>query len=187
MRIARLAGAATVCLLFAAGCAFPGSKVGELSVKGRLSTEDGEPLPGRTVEFLLPAEYGLGPMDLALGGPEAFGHEDVAITVTTDANGEFNQIVRPSVYHINFWVLPPLGARPEHPPSPMLALRVPSYPGEFYIVWTGYDDYVAYDANGEELPEGDAALRSLATRTEPYMGEELAGTATTVELVYPAP
>jgi hypothetical protein len=56
------------------------------------------------------------------------------VTLTTDSTGSFSHIFDPSIYHITFFLLPPLGAFPRQPPKPFYGVHLPS---RTYFV--GYD------------------------------------------------
>ncbi len=87
MRDLRVVILSTVLFALLPGCVMPGSSIGHLSIRGSLQSSTGQPLPDREVQFLLPAEYGLGGLDLVFQKPEDFGHQDYSFTVTTNAEG----------------------------------------------------------------------------------------------------
>ena len=149
-----------------AGCIAPGSAIGHLSIRGSLQTASGRPLPEREVQFLLPRAYGLGGLDLVLGDPEDFGHRDRSFSVVTDANGEFSHDLGKQIHHITFWLVPPLGGFPRHPPPPFLLVRVPSFPGEYYAVQTEDGRFKMFAPGGAELPSSSAQLVELGASSE---------------------
>jgi hypothetical protein len=155
-----------VLVVSASGCIAPGSANGYVSVRGALQSASGAPLADREVQLILPREYGLGGLDLVLGDAEDFGHEDRKFTVVTDANGEFAYDLGRHIYHITFWLLPPLGGFPRHPPPPALFVRVPSFPGEYYAVHTGDGRFQVRGTGGAELPAPEAKLAELVATSQ---------------------
>ncbi len=157
---------ALILAFLASACAAPGSSVGHLSLEGRLVSEAGELLPDREVQVGLPAAYGLGGLDLVLGGAEDFGNEAQTFTATTDSRGEFFLDLGNRGFHVSFWLIPPLGARPRHPPPPFLLLRVPSFPGEYYAVQTWDGEFRVLTSDGAELRPSESSLSGLAAHAE---------------------
>lgn len=147
-----------VCLT---GCVVPGSRVGYLALRGTLAVEDGTPLDGETIEFFLPAAYGLGGLDRHFGEPEDYGHQDRRFSATTDERGEFMCDLGESVYHATMWFLPPLGMRPRRPPPLFLLVKVPRCGGEYYAVQTWDGEYKVFAPDGSELPRSEARLFAL--------------------------
>ena len=140
-----------------AGCVIPGSATGRISVRGRLLAEDLGPLAHEPIDFILPAAYGLGGLDLHFGTPADYGHEDRHFSVQTNERGEFTHSLH-VLYHRDLWLIPPRGWRPRRPPPPFLLIRVPRYSGEYYAVqvWNGL--YKVFDAKGDELAPEQASL-----------------------------
>jgi hypothetical protein len=130
----RLACTALVLAGLQTACAAPGSALRTLSFKGEMKTALGEPLPGRPVRLAIPAEYGLGGLDRFFGGPQAYGHRDQFLEATTEPDGSFAVGHGPVVYHIGFWLLPPLGPRPRYPPAPTFFAILPDAPNEVYRI-----------------------------------------------------
>lgn len=101
--------------------------------------------------------------------PEDFGHKDKTISVKVNG-GSFSHEFEPLAYHITFWLLPPLGGFPRHPPAPVYVVRFSDAPEEVYLV--GMDDgafrYEVYARAAKEkikheeatwlLDEGDYVL-----------------------------
>ena len=166
MRVLPVAIVSCLCAVLLLGCIFPGSSSGRVSIRGSLELSTGEPLPDREVRFVLPAAYGLGGLDLVLGAPEDFGHQDHTFSVTTDQEGEFSLDLGDLIYHVNVWLLPPLGGFPRHPPAPFLIVHVPSFPGEYYAVQTHDGQFRVLIAGGTELPLAEAHLSELSASSE---------------------
>ncbi len=157
-----------ICLSVAllTGCVIPGSNTGHVSIRGSLALATGEPLPHREIQFLLPAAYGLGGLDLVLLEPEDFGQQDHSFRVTTNSKGKFDYHLGDRVYHVDFWLLPPLGAVPRYPPAPFLLVRVPSFPGEYYAVQTYNGQFKTFAEGGAELPLSQSHLSELSASSE---------------------
>lgn len=140
--------------------------MGHVSIRGSLHSATGEPLPDEEIQFIVPAAYGLGGLDLVLNKPEDFGHQDHSFTLITDSQGEFSYDLGNQIYHVTFWLLPPLGAFPRHPPPPFLLLRLPSLPGEYYAVQTYDGEFKVFNLSGAELPLDQAGLLELSASRE---------------------
>lgn len=149
-RIPRVALGLSILLL--AGCALPGSAVGNLEVHGSILNVAGEPLPGEPIEIVLPAEYGLGGLDRYFGEPGDYGNSDRRYAGTTDESGGFRWECGEVVYHASVWILPPLGLLPRRPSAPFLLIRFPRCGGEYYAVNTASGEFRVHSSNGEELP-----------------------------------
>lgn len=141
------------------GCMAPGTKTGHLAVGGTLVDEGDNPLQDETVEFILPAAYGLGGLDPYFREPADYGHSDRRFSATTDPQGPFRYDLGRTMYHATMWFIPPLGMLPRRPPAPVLFVRVPRCGGEFYAVATGNGTFFASDAT--ELPIWKAHLVGL--------------------------
>ena len=152
------------------GCVAPGSSVGHLSIRGTLASDTGEPLANRELQFLLPAAYGLGGFDLALNNPEDFGHQDHVFRVTTGPGGEFSYDLGNHVYHVGYWLIPPLGPIPRHPPAPFVLVRAAGIGGEYYAVETQSGRFKVFTVNHEELPLEEAYLSKLIAGYESGIG-----------------
>lgn len=52
-------------------------------------------------------------------------------------------------YPFGIWIIPPLGAIPNHPPPPLFVIRFPETLEETYFVWLedGKFEYEIYDTN----------------------------------------
>jgi hypothetical protein len=63
------------------------------------------------------------------------------------------------VYHISFWLLPPLGPLPRHPPPPVFSVSFSATPDEVYLV--GFDKgvfrYEVYSRSSRAHLEHDHA------------------------------
>jgi hypothetical protein len=163
------------------GCVAFGSSSGHLSVRGTLTSDQGQPLANEVLELLLPAAYGLGGLDLAMNRPEDFGHHDQDFTTTTGPNGEFAFDLGMHVYHINFWLIPPLGGFPRHPPAPFVLVRIFNMPGEYYAVQTRDGKFKVFTDDGEELTLNQARLSSLEASSESGSGEDGPWTAGVID------
>ena len=164
------------------GCVAAGSSSGHLLVRGTLTSDRGHPLAHEELQLLLPAAYGLGGLDLTISEPEDFGHRDQAFTTTTGLNGEFSYDLGTRIYHINFWLIPPLGGFPRRPPAPFVLLRVTSMPGEYYAVQTRDGKFKVFTDEGDELTLDRARLSSLETSSEYGSGENGLWTAGVIDL-----
>lgn len=123
-------GLAFVAVLLSS-CAAPGSAIGRVAFSGTvLSSGSTEPV---SLEATLPKHYGLGGLDLVMNSPEDFGHKDQTVTIAV-RDGAFSFQFPPVVYHVAFWLLPPLGAFPKQPPGPAYFVRFSDTPEEVYLV-----------------------------------------------------
>ncbi len=180
MKSVAMATLATLCI----GCVAPGSAIGNLSVRGRLATEAGESLPGREVELVLPAEYGLDGLELVLSKPEDFGHTDQRLSTTSDAGGNFRFDLE-IIYHMNFWLIPPLGGFPRQPPPPFILLRLRDLPNEYYAIQTWDGRYKVLSLEGAEIPE--SSVSRIRAHAEEDPTAEVRGTAVVVEILTRGP
>ena len=105
--------------LVVTGCVAPGSSMGILKLRGQAHNSNPfeEPLK---VRVLLPKEYGLGGLDHFFGKPEDYGHSDKVEDKEVDNEGNFS-FRHKVIYHITFYILPPLGAFPQKPTSTCLS------------------------------------------------------------------
>jgi hypothetical protein len=152
-------------------CVAPGSSSGHLSVRGTLTSDQGQPLANEELQLLLPATYGLDGLDLVMNEPEDFGHRDQVFTTTTGSNGEFFYDLGTRIYHMSFWLIPPLGGFPRHPPAPFVLVRVTSMPDEYYAVQTQDGKFKVFTDDGEELTIDRARLSNLEASKETGSGE----------------
>lgn len=115
-----------------------------------------------TIEVTLPKNYGLGGLDRAFGESEDYGSKNVTVTVPVSA-GTFAIEFPPVAYHITFWLLPPLGAFPRHPPSPVYVASFSDAPHEVYLVGMNHDqfDYRVYDRTSRRQKPKSAATWSF--------------------------
>jgi hypothetical protein len=163
-------------------CVAPGTSSGHLSIRGTLTSDRGQPLANEELQLLLPAAYGLGGFDLVIHKPEDFGHHDQAFTTTTAPNGEFFFDLGMRIYHMNFWLIPPLGGFPRHPPAPFVLVRVSSIPGEYYAVQTQDGKFKVFTDHGDELALDEARLSGLEAGQESGSGENGRWTAGVIDL-----
>jgi hypothetical protein len=164
------------------GCVAPGSSSGHLSVRGTLTSDQGQPLANEELQLLLPAAYGLGGLDLVIHKPEDFGLHDQVFTATTGANGEFFYDLGARIYHMSFWLIPPLGGFPRYPPAPFVLVRVSSMPGEYYAVQTRDGKFKVFTDYGDELTLDQARLSGLEASKESGSGENGRWTAGVIDL-----
>jgi hypothetical protein len=169
-----------VCLQL--GCVAPGSSSGHLSVRGTLTSDQGQPLANEELQLLLPAAYGLGGLDLVIHEPEDFGQHDQTFRATTELNGEFFFDLGTHVYHRNVWLFPPLGGFPRHPPAPFVLVRVTSMPGEYYAVQTRDGKFKVFTDYGDELALDQARLVGLEANRESGSGENGRWTTGVIDL-----
>ena len=130
------------------GCIALGSSSGHLSVRGTLTSDQGQPLADEVLQLLLPAAYGLGGHEM--NQPEDFGQRDQEFTTSTGPNGKFAFDLGTHIYHINFWLIPPLGAFPRHPPAPFVLVRIFNMPGEYYAVQTRDGKFKVFTDDGDD-------------------------------------
>lgn len=166
-------------------CVAPGSSSGHLSVRGTLTSDRGRPLANEELQILLPAAYGLGGLDLVVDKPEDFGHRDQVFTTTTGSNGEFFYDLGTRIYHVNFWLIPPLGGLPRHPPAPFVLVRITNMPDEYYAVQTHDGKFKVFTDNGDELALDRAGLSSLEASNEAGSDENGRWTTGVIHLQIP--
>jgi hypothetical protein len=141
------------------GCAAPGSAIGHLGFSGTVAGADlRDPL---AIEATLPKDYGLGGADRVLGEPEQYGNNSSTLTAPVSA-GAFTAEFAPVVYHVTFWLVPPLGAFPKRPPPPTYVVSFSNAPHEVYVLGMNADRfaYRVYDrASRREKAISEAAWR----------------------------
>ncbi len=164
------------------GCVAAGSSSGHLSVRGTLTSDRGQPLANEELQLLMPAAYGLGGLDLVTHEPEDFGQHDQIFKTTTGPNGAFVFDLGTRIYHVSFWLVPPLGGLPRHPPAPFVLLRVTSMPGEYYAVQTRDGKFKVFTDDGDELALDQARLSGLEAGEESGSGEYGPWTAGVIDL-----
>jgi hypothetical protein len=133
------------------------------------------PVAHEEIEVRIAGDYGLSFLDKASGVPASSG----VITTSTDADGRFHGTLS-VIYHAGFWVLPPLGFRPQRPPAPALFVR--SGPlGESFVLVDPDDRRVRfYDPrDGRELPIS-SRLAATIDYTETEVSLDGGGKATGV-------
>lgn len=138
------------------GCAAPGSAIGRIGFSGNL---DGVPLDRPvSLRVTLPKAYGLGGLDLVMNTAEDFGQKDQTIFIELKA-GSFEYEFPPLVYHITFWLMPPLGAFPRQPPAPVFVVTFPDANNEIYLVGMDGDNfrYDVYKGTSREKLKHEAA------------------------------
>jgi hypothetical protein len=152
-----------------------------------LASTSGQRLADRKLQFILPAAYGLGGLDLVLNEPEDFGHQDRSFSVTTDSAGEFSYDLGDHTYHANCWILPPLGCFPRTPPPPFLLVRMPALPGEHYAVQTHDGEFKVFTAAGLEVPLSESNLSKLSATSESGGGDGKGWTVGIIDLRLASP
>lgn len=140
-RSARLRSTGILLLLscICSACAVPSSSLTSVRVTGQVLDTRGEPLSDKTLEVVLPAEYGLNEIDLEQGDPQSYGHSDQYAKVRTDSLGSFVVEFAPVEYSSAFWILPPLGTLLSEPPTPKLFLRLPETEQKYYSIFLKED------------------------------------------------
>lgn len=169
------------------GCVAPGSAIGHVSLRGSLESHSGEGLADRKIQFILPATYGLGGLDLVLHKPEDFGHHDHYFGTVTDANGQFSYDLGMHVYHADCWILPPVGCFPKAPPPPLVLMRVPSFPDEHYAIDTRKGQFKVFTVTRHERPLAEAALAELKAHAESLSKDGVRSTVGIINLRYHHP
>jgi len=186
MRLLAAAAAGLLLAVLFTACVAPGSSIGHLSIRGSVESTKGEPLPDHLIEFLLPAAYGLGGLDLVFNKPEDFGHQDRWFSAITDQSGTFSYDLGQQVYHVGCWILPPIGCRPKHPPGPFLLIRVLGFPGEQYAVQTHDGKFRILGADGSELDSSEAHITQILATSESGSTEDQRWTVGVITLRFPA-
>ncbi|MBW2418760.1 MAG: hypothetical protein JRH19_09455 [Deltaproteobacteria bacterium] len=142
-------------------------------------------MPALDVEFILPASYGLGGLDLAMNEPEDFGHQDESFRIKTGGDGEFSLELGAHVYHVDCWILPPVGCFPRNPPAPFLLVRMPALRDEYYAVQTNDGHFSVYTLYGAELTLSEAYLVDLSARSESRRSEDTRTTVGIIDFSFP--
>lgn len=169
-------------ILFLSACVAPGSSMGRVVVSGQLFDPSGQAVADEEVQIVLPATYGLGGLDSVLNGPSDFGRDDQLFELVTNTEGRFEQDLGVQVYHMSFWILPPLGGFPRRPPAPFVLLRFPERGEEIYAVQTWNGDYQIVDTLGESLDIDSAPIVIGGTKDVKWDGEEIRGTRSEINL-----
>ena len=180
----RLAGIATFSflILFSGACVAPGSSMGRVAVTGQLIDPSGQAVADEEVQIVLPATYGLGGLDLVLKEPSEFGRNDQLFELVTNAEGRFEQDLGVQVYHMSFWILPPLGGFPKRPPAPFVLLRFPERGEEIYAVETRNGQYQIVDSLGNSLDTNSVPIIINGAKDANWDGEEIRGTRSEIDL-----
>ncbi|WP_445772774.1 hypothetical protein [Shewanella sp.] len=151
-----------ISLLALQGCVAPGSAIGNLKISGSVVSSADKPVANKQIEFMLPAAYGLGGLDLLMNSPEDFGYTDHRFVAKTDENGNFEVNLGERIYHISFWLLPPLGGFPSRPPAPFLFARFPDSESEYYAIQTHDGSFKIYNYSGKEIPLAESLLKEIS-------------------------
>ena len=165
-------------ITFIPGCVAPGSSAGMLKIEGSLVTSSNNPLAFQEIELIIPATYGLGDVDLLLNSPEDFGHKDQKIKAVTDSKGSFSLDLGKRVYHVDVWIFPPLGGKPNRPPALLIFARFPNNNSEYYVFNTYNGAYKIFDYSGSELLLSESQLENVSVTNKkgdhPNYGETIA-------------
>ena len=172
---------------FTSACLAPGSALGQVSLEGTAEWVGGQPIPDQELEFILPAAYGLGGLDLILNTPEDFGREHFRFSTMTNEHGEFSYDLGNRVYHVTCWLLPPVGCFPRTPPPPYLLVRVPGLDDEYYAINTYDGKFKIYTADGKERTVDSAALAELFAHYETDTGGDRPHTVGVLDLQFAPP
>jgi len=164
------------------GCVAPGSSTGRLAVAGELVDPDGNAVADEEVQIVLPADYGLGGLDLVLNEPTDFKQEDQSFVLVTDSRGMFEQNLGYWVYHMDFWLLPPLGGFPKRPPPPLFLIRFPERGDEVYAVQTWNGKLQVVDSLGVVLDSELAPVRLRSAKNRKWDDQELGLSGTRSEI-----
>lgn len=153
------------------GCAAPGSAIGRISIDGEINPPPKEEL---SVRVTLDKHYGLGGLDEYFGKPEDYGHHDIINILDVSKEGIFNGPEAEVIYHMTFWLLPPLGVIPKTPPKPYYFLEFSNKKDEIYLVGEAKDgfDYKVYDIpTKNEITKENACWNILSGEYLPIEGE----------------
>jgi hypothetical protein len=91
----------------------------------------------------------------------------------------------PFVYHISFWLLPPLGAFPRHPPTPFFFALLPDAPDEVYLIGfpRGPVEYKVFERRSrQELSREKGTWVVVSGSSEPQETPKGKGLAVTLVL-----
>lgn len=124
-----------LCFVTFIGCAAPGSSITRVRIQGEICDQNDKPIAAKQVKLGLSKNYGLAGMDAIMGKPENYGHKDQDLTVETDNNGVFEHTFEPTTYSTSFWMIPPLGMRPQIPPQPYFFIRFYDIENEYYCIY----------------------------------------------------
>lgn len=130
------------CALASCSCAAPGTRVGSIAISGTVIDRDSTtPV---SLEVALAPDYGFSRLDLMMSEAEHPGQEKPP-TIVEIVDGKFSHEFPPFAYHAVFFILPPIGPYPRHPPAPRFTVIFSNAPDEAYIV--GFDrDIFRYEA-----------------------------------------
>ncbi len=160
------AAAIVLSLFIVSACFAPGSMIGRVGVAGSIDAPS-DRMP-QSFRVTLPGTYGLGGLDEVFGKPQYYGHQSRTVLATV-TRGEFSAEFDVG-YHATFWLIPPVGPIPKHPPPPYFALRFPDAPDEVYLVGVVDDriKYKVFDANKNvEIQPQDGTWLIEGRRYEP--------------------
>lgn len=151
-------------------------------MSGQLVDPSGNAIANEEVQLVLPAAYGLGGLDLVFNEPSDFGREDKLFDLVTDSEGRFEQDLGTQVYHMSFWILPPLGGFPRRPPAPFVLLRFPDRGEEIYAIQTWNGQFQVVDPAGVSGDSESAPILVKGATDMKWDSEEFRGTRSEIDL-----
>ncbi len=137
-------------LLLLSSCAAPGSALGKVGIRANISL----PLESDLrLRITLDESYGLGSIDRYFGKPEDYGHKDQVTVLTMKPDGSFEDQIFEVLYHVTYFILPPLGPIPRKAPKPYYIIEFSNIKDEIYVVGeprTGFEYRTySYSKNAE--------------------------------------
>jgi hypothetical protein len=133
VRTLRLAIVA-VCAVAGLGCAAPGSRLARIAISGTVIERDA-PIP-ISMEVALTPDYGFSRLDWMLS--ESKDRQQATPPVIVEiVDGQFSHQFPPFAYHGTFFMLPPIGFYPRHPPPPTFTVSFSDASSEAYVI--GFD------------------------------------------------
>ena len=153
-------------VFYLAGCAVPGTSMSEISVRGALQSDAGQPLAGASGEVFLHSAEGLDKLDLAeqRRGDPWLGESMKKIPFTADAQGAFAENLGYFGGHATCWMFPPIGCHPAE--NPVMFLRMNAAPDEYYAIQIRNGRFMAFGSDGQVLPPQQARLSQVSTHRE---------------------
>lgn len=160
-------------LIFASlqGCAAPGSAIGRISIDGEIKPPPKDELKLRVT---LDKHYGLGGLDEYFGKPEDYGHHDKINILNVNDDGVFKGPEAEVIYHMTFWILPPIGGFPKTPPKPYFFIEFSNIKDEIYLVGEAGEsiDYkVFHIPTRKEISKEDAYWQIVSGKYLPIESE----------------
>jgi hypothetical protein len=115
--------------------------------------------------------------------PDDFGHKDERFSTQTGPDGKFLFDLGERIYHMMFWLLPPLGGFPRNPPPPFMFLRVPDLGREYVAVETATARSKLFSKDGAELTFEESALAAVSVSNHSSSADDGRSTTGSVDLV----